>query len=115
MKLLDLEPRFVKHTLVEDTKIDVHVNTLSESTGIFFLCPVCYIKNNGPIGTHGIIVTFQDRGVPDELGSHNKDGKPTRWGVSGNDYNDLTLTPSIDISEDSPGEWHGHITNGEIK
>ena len=114
MKLSNLEPQFVIHELKENLKIDVHVDSLSKATRIFFLCPVCYIKNNGPIGTHGIIVTFKDRNVPDELGSHNKEGQPTRWSVSGNNYDDLTLSPSIDISRDLPGEWHGFITNGEV-
>ena len=114
MKLIDLEPQFVRHELKDGRQINVNVNDLREATGIFFLCPVCYTKNNGPIGTHGIIVTFQDKNVPDELGSHNKEGKPSRWIVSGSGYNDLTLRPSIDISQGLPGEWHGYITNGDV-
>lgn len=114
MRLSILEPQFVKHTLGDNKKIDIHVHTLEESNGIFFLCPVCWNKNNGPVGTHGIVVTFHGRNVPDELGSHNKEGQPTRWNVSGNSYENLTLTPSIDISRNLPGEWHGFITNGEV-
>lgn len=114
MKLTELEPQFVRHEMRNSQKIDVHVNSLQEATGIFFLCPVCWKKNKGPIGTHGIIVTFRDRDVPDELGSHNKEGLPTRWLVSGNNYDDLTLSPSIDISQDVSSEWHGFITNGEV-
>jgi hypothetical protein len=114
LNLSELEPHFVIHTKRNEDKIDVYTELLSEATGIFFLCPVCFKKNNGPIGTHGIIVTFIGKDVPDDLGSHNKEGQPTRWNVSGTDYKDLTLTPSIDISRDSPGEWHGFITNGEV-
>lgn len=34
------------------------------------------------------------------------------WTLSGqNDFNTLTLTPSIDAS--ASGHWHGFITNGE--
>lgn len=114
MKLIELEPQFIRHELRDNQKIDVHVQTLKAATGIFFLCPVCYLKNSGPIGTHGIIVTFNGRDVPDELGSHNKEGLPSRWNVTGSSYDDLTLAPSIDISRDLPGEWHGFITNGEV-
>jgi len=32
---------------------------------------------------------------------------------AGGDFNTLTVTPSIDAS--ASGNWHGHITNGEIK
>lgn len=35
------------------------------------------------------------------------------WSFEGNDFNTLTVTPSIDAS--SSGNWHGFITNGEIK
>ncbi len=35
------------------------------------------------------------------------------WAFEGNDFATLTVTPSIDASES--GNWHGHITNGEIK
>lgn len=35
------------------------------------------------------------------------------WKFQGNDFNTLTVTPSIDGSKS--GNWHGFITNGEIK
>lgn len=115
MKLAELNPQFVRHTQRSDgVKVDIHVHNLHEADGITFLCPVCFKKNNGPRGTHGLTVTFHDRNVPDVLGSHNSQGLPSRWHVSGTDYNDLTLTPSIDISQGIPGEWHGHVTNGEV-
>jgi len=34
------------------------------------------------------------------------------WKFEGNDFNTLTVTPSIDAS--SSGNWHGFITNGEV-
>jgi hypothetical protein len=114
MRLQELNPQFVKHEMRDSVKIDVHVSDINIATGITFLCPVCFKKNNGSVGTHGITVTFRDRRVPDELGSHNKEGLPSRWAVSGTNYENLTLSPSIDISQDLPGEWHGFITNGEI-
>lgn len=35
------------------------------------------------------------------------------WSFDGNDFESMTVTPSIDAS--ASGNWHGFITNGEIK
>lgn len=35
------------------------------------------------------------------------------WSFTGNDFATLTVTPSIDAS--ASGNWHGWITNGEIR
>ena len=37
----------------------------------------------------------------------------TAWSFVGNDFATLTVTPSIDAS--ASGNWHGFITNGEIR
>lgn len=112
IRLADLEPQFLQHeTRMEDgveRRYNRHVETLADASSLFFLCPACFAKNGGAVGTHGIIVTFAGRGVPDDEGSHNSKGKPSRWNVSGTGLADLTLTPSIDV-----GCWHAYITNGE--
>jgi len=36
----------------------------------------------------------------------------TKWQVAGDYFDNLTVHPSIDGS--AGGNWHGHITNGEI-
>lgn len=36
-----------------------------------------------------------------------------RWTRSGDTWDALTLTPSIDASK--AGCWHGHITNGDVR
>src|SRR5437016_8801927 len=99
MKLTELEPQFIKYSNPIETwdtvngpvsglrEIKIFVQTLSESQGVIFLCPKCFKGSN--IGVHMVEVTFSDRGVPDSLGTHNKQGKATRWNVSGNDLNDL--------------------------
>lgn len=135
MRLTDLEPRFVRYEtrmmttqrivgdhetwrergcptkdVVGPVQFTCPVKSLGEAQGIRFLCPACYEKNNGRVGTHAIDVTFADRGVPDDSGSHNRDGKPSRWQVSGAGFDNLTLQPSIDC-----GCWHGFVTNGEAK
>lgn len=35
------------------------------------------------------------------------------WAFEGNDFNTLTVRPSIDAS--ASGNWHGFLTNGEIQ
>lgn len=136
MKLTDLEPEFVRYEMRIDTwtrclgdpltwksgdpteevtgprEYKIRGVAFAEAQGIHFLCPLCFAKNGGPIGTHACDVTFTDRGVPDDLGSQNKEGKPVRWTVSGTTFEHLTTTPSI-LLEDGCG-WHGFITNGEV-
>jgi len=73
---------------------------------------LCFKQNSGPVGTHACEVSFQGRGVLPEQGSHNKDGEPVRWNVSGTGFSDLTLTPSIQLQGGC--NWHGFITNGEV-
>lgn len=137
MKLTELEPQFIRYEVCRETvdvitgpdetwrergcpchpderdrEYRVPVTTLAEAQGIDFLCPVCFVKNGGPMGTHGVDVTFADRGVSDALGSHNDKGAPSRWSVSGSDVSNLTTQPSIFLTS-SPCQWHGFITNGE--
>ena len=89
----------------------IDVDTLAEAQGIRFLCPLCFKKNCGVVGTHGVDVSFSGRGVPDGAGSHNAAGLPSRWGVTGASFEDLTMTPSILTSGCG---WHGFVNNGEI-
>jgi len=137
MRLADLEPEFHRYETrmmppaghlgpglewsesdYRPAELVVDVATLAEAQGVCFLCPACFVKNGGAVGTHGITVTFRDRGALDHQGSHAKGtevegkyipGPPSRWEVSGTDFNDLTLSPSADC-----GCWHGFITNGEV-
>jgi hypothetical protein len=119
MKLTELEPRFVRYKpgvtvwAVPDPQTGQLIPlTFAEAQGVEFLCPLCFTKNSGPVGTHICDVTFADRNVPDALGSHNTEGKSVRWTVSGDSFQNLTTTPSI-LLEGGCG-WHGFITNGEI-
>lgn len=115
MRLIELEPQFIRYETRAEREYLLHVGSLSEAQGIQFLCPVCFAKNGGPIGTHGVEVTFARRGVAAHQGSHDRAGAPSRWNVSGADYEDLTTTPSILIDPALPAcaGWHGYITNGE--
>lgn len=116
MKLIELEPQFLRYE-TSDHEFLRATDSLADAQGIRFLCPVCFIKNSGPVGTHGIEVSFAGRGVKDNQGSHNREGKPSRWNVTGTDYGDLTTQPSILIDPAPPAcaGWHGFITSGEVK
>ena len=105
MKLIELEPEFVTNASPRShMSMDSRVLT-PDAQGILFLCPYCFKRNAGPIGTHSILVFFKDRGVPAEC-------EPLpRWNVQGNSFDDLTISPSIDLG---PDDWHGFVTNGEI-
>ena len=91
-----------------------------DAQGVEFLCPKCFAAHAGPIGTHGVIVWFRGRGVPDDVEpgaarpvGHEKSpkGRPAqRWDVSGTNFEDLTIKPSIALEGCA---WHGFITNGE--
>ena len=86
----------------------IEVATLAEAQGLSASCPVC--------GNHRFAVAFAGRGVLDHHGSHDRNGNPSRWQVSGTGFHDLTLQPSVDLTGQSrPNCWHGFITNGGIR
>lgn len=77
--------------------------------GVSFDCPHCK--------TQRLAITFSPPIDPN--GWWPKMTKPTYAGVnvwkrSGNTFETLTLSPSVDASVDIGGHWHGFITNGEI-
>lgn len=94
------------------------VQTLSEADHITFLCPKCFAENSGAGGTHSIMVTFTGRNVPDEAGTRDSDGKPSRWSASGTSIDDLVLTPSILLDAKRKPEvgchWHGFVGSSGI-
>ena len=118
VRLAELEPQFIRYRTLRAGGDPVFyrcdVATLDEAQGLWFLCPVCFQRNGGAVGTHLVETTFRDRGASDDEGSHGRDGTPSRWGVSGSSFEDLTLTPSIDLGSGGCG-WHGFITEGEAK
>lgn len=134
MKLIDLDPMFVRNETrlttvtmivgdhetwvargrpteerIEPRERIIKVDLLEQAQGIWFLCPTCFAKNGGRIGTHSIQVGFHGRGLLDDQSSQNKEGKPSRWNVSGTSLEDLSLSPSVDCVC-----WHGHVTKGSI-
>ncbi len=72
--------------------------------GLSFICPHCMkqrlavsfsnpIDPQGWVGRTGMVIV-------------------SAWTRTGDTFETLTLTPSIDAT--ASGHWHGHITNGEM-
>lgn len=83
--------------------------SLDVAQGIMFLCPKCFVTNNGPIGTHSVVCWFKGR-VPDNL-----DPGPGRWNPIGTGIDDITFVPPGAISVQLVGGcgWHGFVKNGD--
>ncbi len=88
--------------------------------GLFLWCPCGFGKPAFPLEgarPHGVMIPFANPRnapqLPEDHGPTNKGGtKHPRWTMSGTGLGDLTLTPSVDVGNDSC--WHGSITNGEL-
>ena len=90
-----------------------HGFSFEEAQGISFLCPRCFVKNNGKAGTHTCHVTFKGRYVGASQGIGDGKGGFPRWKAQGSGFEDLTLTPSVQIVGGCG--WHGYITDGEVR
>lgn len=95
-----------------------NVSTVAEADHVSFLCPLCFARNGGAVGTHSVFVSFAGRAFPEEAGSRDSDGKPSRWNASGAIIEDLVLTPSILLdAERSPDQgchWHGFVGSSGV-
>lgn len=109
IRLTDLEAQFITY---DDA---VWKNSLSvvDASGVMFICPRCFIDNDGSIGTHSIICWFADRGVPPE-----QDPKPGRWrpGASSS-IGDLTFVGPDAVSIQIIGSCNAHffVRNGQVE
>ena len=108
--LRQLEAKFLK--IVDEKGWDCEEVDLADAQGIRFLCPKCFVKNNGPVGTHSVICWFANRGVPDDLSP-----KPGRWNPSGTGLDDLTFVGPGAASVFLLGGcgWHGFVKDGSAE
>lgn len=113
MRLLDLNPQFLRYEKRDGKVVLPYVERIEEAQGIRFLCPKCFVEKGGPVGTHGVICWSRSRGTPDDASPG-----PGRWTIEGSGFADLTL------NGDPPGTarsvlltggcgWHGFVTAGE--
>ena len=110
MRLLDLSPVWLEKD--------------GRRVGFTFMCPCCQkdrltcfteptpFKEQMKIMHTAMKTTPEDEDDwPIDLVPSNANAK---WSLSSMDsFDGLTVTPSIDAS--ASGNWHGHITNGEIR
>lgn len=112
MKLADLDPRWI----MQDGR----------RVGFVFRSPTrqqcwqsCFV-NSPPRREQWALFAEMFKGDEDdrEFGRADVQGckEGTKWAIAGGiedaDFATLTVTPSLDGS--AGGNWHGHITNGEI-
>jgi hypothetical protein len=104
MKLLELEPKFLK--LITEVLWQTGVS-FQEADGIEFLCPKCFLK--GRIGCH-MVVCWKPH-VPQTVRP-----TPGRWELHGSGFDDLTLVAkSSSIKITSGCLAHFFIRNGNIE
>jgi hypothetical protein len=106
MKLSELGPEWLKIIDERTRSTDVE---MAEADGIIFLCPKCFQKNGGPVGTHSIICWRPS--VPPSVTPG-----PGRWEFNGTGLDDLSLVAgSSSILLQGGCEAHFLIQNGEIR
>lgn len=108
MRLTELEPRWVGFTIPEGTA----------RIGVGFLCPHCkdqrLVVFFRPFIDPSDIVRLALWKLPDAPDPNTGVIRPVHWWArTGEDFDTLTLTPSVDAS--NHGHWHGFIQNGEIR
>lgn len=105
MKLTDLDPRWFDALDRSDG--------LFKRSGFTFLCPHCQTTRLA-VTTAKLKWSDQMDALaklhPDNHGDIVPGGFV--WTINGDDFNALTVTPSIDCS--AAGHWHGFITDGDI-
>ncbi len=114
MRLSELEPRWASSKWADG----VGSSPSAWKFGVTFLCPCCQKVR--------LAVLFKPFIDPEHIaermlwavpGAPDPNTGEVRevlfWQRTGETFDDLTLTPSIDVSK--YGHWHGHITNGEIQ
>ena len=100
MKLIDLNPSWIGHG--GEGVFDVNHNPIPYQKGVALTCdcPIC--------GSDHPLVIFINPPIEGNL----LDSQRLYWKRIGEDFQTLTLTPSIQRMDKC--KWHGFIRNGEI-
>lgn len=108
MRLRDLDAELL--TYLNEKEFRTDATSVAEASGVMFLCPKCYVANNGKVGTHRVLCWFVGRGVPDDI-----DPKPGRWNPSGTSIDDLTFVGpgAVSVLLTSGCGWHGFVRQGD--
>lgn len=101
--LRELEAAFVARTENGWREVDA----IAEGDGLWVLCPRCFRKNAGAIGTHRLLHWFEGK-VPDDVGPG-----PGRWKPHGVGLDDLTFVPGKNSCSVAVGKhFHGYVRAG---
>lgn len=113
MRLTDLDPRWFDVPGIGTNR-----------DGISFICPCTNCQASGtirrlgvqfanPVGSGPLPMMTQKEKNRHLFDLRTFDVAPNYlWQRTGENFDDLTLTPSVDAS--ASGHWHGWITNGEV-
>ena len=109
MWLTDLDPQFYGRPI---GNVWPRVPYIADAVGVQFLCPLCYVENGGPVGTHAVMCWSPD--VPLTV----KPG-PGRWEIHGTGFVDLTLrnparSDSIALTDEGGCKAHFFVRDGRI-
>ena len=119
MRLTELEPHWVSICRWDDSNGTQHYyDNPPRIGGISFNCPIhtkkCNCCNQFLPSTHRLVVWFKNPidGLPPQFTKY-------LWDRKGENFENLTLFPSINASNFVDKEtgvvcWHGFITNGEV-
>lgn len=105
MRLTDLEPSVLRNHGPRWT----FGGSIADADGLMFLCPVCYMANGGPVGTH-VVVCWRPR-VPLSVSPG-----PGRWEFDGDSLDNLSLVAgSSSIKLTGGCNAHFYVKNGQIE
>lgn len=107
MKLAELEPMFVKRSGTDGSY--AILDSIEGADGLQLLCPICFLKNNGAVGTHSILCWTPNVPLSVTPG-------PGRWELQGKGIGDLTLIgkPTSSVKLEGGCRAHFVIESGEV-
>ena len=110
LTLVELEAHFIGQPYINERGNAVYprADTLAEAKGVQYLCPKCFEKNGGRVGTHGIINFCPEVG---------QEFRPTpgRWNLCGTGLHDLSLVNgSSSVGLTGGCSAHFFVTDGRI-
>ena len=107
MTFKELKPKWLK---IIDSKTFNFTGPLEGCDGVMFLCPTCFKKKGGPVGTHSIICWKPH--VP--LSEHFTG--PGRWKLVGASEDDISMVgePLSSVLLQGGCDAHFTVSNGQI-